>query len=162
MSEITPIKRHEAIQPLSREHHHGLLLCFRIRVGLFRNIAIERIKEYVDWFWVHHLREHFDIEEKYVFPVLDKNDEMLIRALDEHRRLEALIARDTDLAPTLDEIANTLEGHIRFEERVMFNKIQEIATEAQLKDIFTHHDQEIICDNWKDPYWKRRKEEVKM
>jgi hemerythrin-like domain-containing protein len=159
MSEITPIKRHEAIQPLSREHHHGLLLCFRIRVGLQRNIDTARIKQYVDWFWTNHLKEHFDIEEKYVFPVLDTNDEMFIRAHVEHRRLEALISQQTVDGRTLDEIAKILEGHIRFEERIMFNKIQEIATEEQLKDIFAHHDQQIVCDDWQDPYWKSVKRE---
>lgn len=155
MSEIRPIKRHEAIQPLSREHHHGLLLCFRIRVGLHRNIELTRIKQYVDWFWANHLREHFDIEEKHVFPVLDTHDEMHIQAIDEHRRLEALINQDAIHGPTLDQIATLLEGHIRFEERVMFNRIQDIATPEQLAEILANHDQQIICDDWKDPYWKK-------
>lgn len=154
MSEIKPIKRHEAIQPLSREHHNGLVFCWRIRSGLSKNVEPSRIKTYVDWFWSNHLQQHFDIEEKYVFTVLDKNDELLIRALSEHRRLEALIAQDTDLIKALDAIANVLEGHIRFEERVLFNKIQEIATAEQLQNIFTHHDHEVMCEVWPDEFWK--------
>lgn len=158
MAEITPIKRHVAIQPLSREHHHGLLLCFRIRVGLQRNIDLTRIKQYIDWFWTNHLIEHFEIEEKYVFPVLDPQDEMSIRAHDDHRQLEQLITQENIDGPTLDKIASVLEAHIRFEERMMFNKIQDIATPEQLNDILVHHDQQIVCDDWKDPYWKRNPE----
>lgn len=43
-----PIKRHTALKPLSREHHHGLLLSWKIREGLKRNIEIPRIKKYID------------------------------------------------------------------------------------------------------------------
>ncbi len=39
-----PIKRSVALKPLSREHHHGLLLSWKIREGFNRNVEIERIK----------------------------------------------------------------------------------------------------------------------
>ena len=154
MSEIKPIKRHEAIQPLSREHHNGLVFCWRIRSGLSKNVEITRIKTYVDWFWANALHQHFVAEENYVFTVLDASDELLIRALDEHRRLEALVAQDTDLPQAMEDIANTLEGHIRFEERVLFNKIQDMATAEQLQSILAHHDHEVMCEAWPDEFWK--------
>jgi iron-sulfur cluster repair protein YtfE (RIC family) len=154
MSDIKPIKRHTAIQPLSREHHNGLVFCWRIRSGLSKNVELARIKTYVDWFWANHLQQHFEAEEKYVFPVLDNNDELLTRALDEHRILESLIANAENLTETLEALANTLEGHIRFEERILFNKIQDMATEEQLKNIFTHHDHEVTCEAWPDEFWK--------
>ena len=34
-----PQKRHKALQPLSREHHHGLLLSWKIRTGFSKDIA---------------------------------------------------------------------------------------------------------------------------
>ena len=154
MSDLKPIKRHEAIQPLSREHHNGLVFCWRIRAGLSKNVETRRIKTYVDWFWANHLHQHFDAEEQYVFPVLEDHDDLLKRALAEHRRLETLITTETDLTQTLEAIANILEGHIRFEERVLFNKIQEVATDEQLHEIFTHHDHEVTCDVWPDEFWK--------
>jgi len=40
-----PIKRNEALKPLSRDHHHGLLLCWKIRQGIKLNIEPERIKK---------------------------------------------------------------------------------------------------------------------
>ena len=65
-----PIKRNEALVQLSRDHHYGLLLCWKIREGIKRRIEPQRIKNYVDWFWLHHLEQHFEIEEKYLFPIL--------------------------------------------------------------------------------------------
>ena len=41
-----PIKRSEFLKPISREHHHGLLLCWKIRAGLKKGIEPERIKLY--------------------------------------------------------------------------------------------------------------------
>jgi len=60
-----PIKRHESIQPLSRDHHHGLLLSWKIRSGISKGVDINRIKKYADWFYTNHIKPHFGIEEKY-------------------------------------------------------------------------------------------------
>jgi len=85
-----PLKRHVGLQPLSREHHHGLLLCWKIRTGLKKGIEEERIKKYADWFFKHHLLPHFEAEEKYVFPILDAEDSRIKKALAQHRRLKRL------------------------------------------------------------------------
>ena len=38
-----PQKRHKALQPLSREHHHGLLLSWKIRSGFNKKGIIPAI-----------------------------------------------------------------------------------------------------------------------
>ena len=57
-----PQKRHKALQPLSREHHHGLLLSWKIRSGFSKNIEPKRIRTYADWFFKTHLIPHFEME----------------------------------------------------------------------------------------------------
>jgi len=42
-----PIKRNEALKPISRDHHHALLLGWKIRQGIKNKIPAERIKKYV-------------------------------------------------------------------------------------------------------------------
>ena len=64
-----PIKRHSALQGVSREHHHGLLLCWKIRTGVSKNIPLERIKMYADWFYATYLVPHFELEETHIFPL---------------------------------------------------------------------------------------------
>ena len=75
-----PIKRSIALQPLSREHHHGLLLCWKIRTGLKKGIDIDRIKKYSDWFFKNSLLTHFNIEEELILRSF-KTDEKKIKQI---------------------------------------------------------------------------------
>lgn len=148
-----PIKRHEALKPFSRDHHHGLLLCWKIREGFKRNIEPERIKKYTDWFWETHLAEHFEEEEKILFPILPEENDKVKKATAEHRRLKRLFENTTEIIKSLSRIEEELESHIRFEERDLFNEIQKTATAEQLKRIENLH-KDTFCDNWEDEFWK--------
>ena len=53
------IKRAEYLKTLSREHHLGLLLCWKIKTGFSNGISIERMKLYLDWFFKNHLQQTF-------------------------------------------------------------------------------------------------------
>lgn len=149
-----PIKRNENLKSISREHHHGLLLCWKIRTGLKKEIPLGRIMQYSGWFYQNHLLPHFEIEEKWVFPVLGNDHELIKKALADHRRLRRLFESSDEWQKTLSLIEEELERHIRFEERVLFNEIQTIATEDQLMQIKIHHKSSDFSDNTKDPFWE--------
>lgn len=149
-----PIKRDEHIQPLSRDHHHTLLLCWKIRKGFSKGVAVERMKTYSDWFFENHVQPHFKIEEQYMFPILGMEHEMVKRALAEHRRLERLFKEDNDLERSLSLIEVELEQHVRYEERELFNVIQEQATPQELELIAANHKDERFVDNPTDEFWK--------
>lgn len=148
-----PLKRHKALQPLSREHHHGLLLSWKIRTGFSKNIEIERIKTYADWFFNNELIPHFELEEAHIFPLLKADNELVKRALAEHRRLKRLFNDEKDIERSLHKIEEELEQHIRFEERILFPEIQKTATEAQLALIEDIHHEEGFVDNVSDEFW---------
>lgn len=152
----TPIKRHKSLQPFSRDHHHGLLLCWKIREGFKKNIAPERIKKYTDWFWNDHLKQHFDEEEKYIFSILSADDALVVQALSEHKKLKSLFEDNKNIVESLQTLEKELNDHIRFEERVLFKKVQEIATEKQLQLIANIH-KDDLNDQWKDEFWVREK-----
>lgn len=149
-----PIKRHKSLQPLSRDHHHSLLFCWKIRTGFSKGIDPERIKRYADWFFEHHVRPHFEIEEKQVFPILSSHNEMVKKAISEHKRLGRLFNDSDDIRKSLSLIEEELEQHIRFEERLLFNEIQKVATEEQLKTILKLHTDEKFNDNTDDAFWE--------
>lgn len=150
-----PLKRHKALQPLSREHHHGLLLSWKLRAGFKKNIAIERMKTYADWFFTTHLIPHFETEETLIFPLLGNENELVKRALAEHRRLKRLFTNTENVAKSLAFIEEELEQHIRFEERVLFPELQKAATETQLQHIEeVHHPEGKFVDNLDDEFWK--------
>jgi|SRR5690606_60491 len=149
-----PLKRHKALQPLSREHHHGLLLSWKIRAGFSKNVAPERIRTYANWFFENHLIPHFEIEERIIFPILEKNHEFIKRAMSEHRRLKRLFSETEDDTKILSKIEEELEQHIRFEERVLFPEIQKVATDTQLLHIEKIHQPELFIDKLDDEFWR--------
>jgi len=150
-----PLKRHTGLQPLSREHHHSLLLCWKIRTGLKNGISPKRIKKYVDWFFAKHILPHFEIEELFVFSLLDADDIYVKKALSQHRKLNRLCRTSVDLEKNLSLIEEVLEQHIRFEERVLFPIIQTKLSDDQLKSIEkAHHDSNFV-DNLTDPFWEK-------
>lgn len=149
-----PLKRHKSLQPFSREHHHTLLLSWKIRTGFHKNIDPQRIKTYVDWFYKNHVASHFELEEKYIFSILDSEHEYVKKALSEHRRLQRLFDDETDIEKSLSLLEEELEKHIRFEERVLFPEVQKIASEEQLEQIDKHHTEVDFQENIADEFWK--------
>lgn len=145
--------------PLSREHHDGLLLCWKIRFGIKNELDAARIAGYVRYFWDTHLKEHFLDEEKYLFPLLPADDSKCIRAVREHRNIEAhIIAGSTKPSyPTLSKLADELEAHIRFEERDLFNTIEQLADKTQLEKAGVQIADRIHATDyaWNDRFWEK-------
>ncbi|WP_086477578.1 MULTISPECIES: hemerythrin domain-containing protein [Arenibacter] len=154
MEKAKPIKRHKAMQPLSREHHQGLLLSWKIRTGFSKGVSVERIKTYLNWFFSTHLMPHFEAEEEYIFPILGNEHELVKKAISQHRRLERLFNTSVDLKRTILLIEEELQAHIRFEERILFNEIQQIATTSQLDTIAKLHPDTKFTENTSDVFWK--------
>jgi quercetin dioxygenase-like cupin family protein len=88
-------------------------------------------------------RPHFRDEEERFFPLLVGADEpateLLGRALLEHQHLYALVsdleagvAAGDSLEKTMRQLAQTLEEHIRFEERTLFPFIEKVAPDEVL------------------------------
>jgi iron-sulfur cluster repair protein YtfE (RIC family) len=150
-----PLKRSESLKPLSREHHHGLLFCWKAKTGIKKNVDVARIKKYADWFFQNYLVPHFEVEEKYVFPILGNENELIKRAVSEHRNLKRLLeSTTTEFQKNISLISDELVDHIRFEERVLFGEIQKIATTEQLLSIEFNHSDEKFVDNLTDPFWE--------
>ena len=148
-----PLKRVLELQPLSHDHHHGLQLCWKIRTGFSKQVEVERIKNYADWFFTNHLVPHFELEEKYIFTILDPKNELVKQALTDHRRLKRLFSETTNLEKSLGLIEEELEKHIRFEERILFPEVQKEATPEQLAEIAKIHDHELFAENDEDTFW---------
>jgi hypothetical protein len=130
-----PIKRSEHLVRLSREHHSGLLFCWKIRQGLKKNADTERIKRYVDFFWQHDLASHFREEEDILF-ALKKDDDKVKKALQEHVEIKSLVDSITkNKSPEkslLLSLADEVDNHIRYEERELFPHLEAAFTQEQL------------------------------
>ena len=149
-----PIKRHQALQPLSRQHHFGLLFSWKLRKGFTKNVEISRMVDYAGWFYKTEIKPHFRDEEKYLFPILEPDNELVERALKEHRRIKRLFTNMENPEKSLHRLEEELDAHIRFEERVLFNEIQKVATEEQLQKIEEIHGDIEKHPDYHDPFWE--------
>lgn len=153
--EIKPIKRSNQLAPLSREHHETLLLAWKIRQGIRLNIESDRIVSYCSWFGENFMERHFSEEEVEFGKILHSEDPLLIRMRDEHRQIR-LQLKNIAAIPTpeqLELLAKMITDHVRFEERQLFNYIEEKATEEQLNALLQSHIQGEKQLNWEDEFW---------
>lgn len=156
--QLKPIKRNEALVKYSREHNFGLQLCQKIKEGMKNNIEPKRISAYALFFFDKDLNRHFQDEEMFLFPKLERDDPMLKRALQEHQEIYYLINRirsDIQNLQLLNELSNSLEEHIRFEERVLFNFLQDKLTDAELMDLAEKNSEKEndVSQEWNDKFW---------
>lgn len=140
------MKRHEALIPLSRDHHAALILAKLIQRGApaYKGLptdlagkAAYAVKMYHD-----ELIDHFLAEEKIVLQkvkgVNEKVDTLSDEIIHEHRELRLLfelLPVTEKLEEHLDTLGYALEKHIRKEERELFPLIQESCDETLLAEI---------------------------
>jgi len=158
MENTTPIKRHPAIVSFSKDHHFGLLLVWKIRQGLSRQFDPERISNYTGYFFKEDLEQHFKDEEALLFCRLPVDDVLRKQAEADHLAINDLVAsigKDKANLDLLKNFAVLLEKHIRFEERELFNHLQENISGEDLEEIAlrfpgSHAD---IDAKWEDHFW---------
>lgn len=157
--EIKPIKRSKQLTPLSKDHHDGLLFAFKIKQGLKNGADIKLIAEYVQWFWKNHLEEHFREEEQILAPHLPADNEMLKQMVDEHQEIEAMIHINESIpdGTLLQNLAQAIDDHIRFEERQLFPYAEKTIPERELNLIYEQLPKEIAeCEKWEREFWLKK------
>lgn len=151
---MPPLKRVEQIRDFSREHHFGLLLGWKIKTGLNKNIDPNRILTYVNWFWKNHLIPHFEEEERLLFPLLPESNPLRKEALEQHEEIYTKVINLQAEASSLLAFKDLLDAHIRFEERELFMEIQNRATPKQLNQVAKLHQSTDFVENTEDMFWK--------
>lgn len=156
---MAPIKRSEFIVALSKDHHAGLLFCWKIKEGIKRNAPLEKIQDYVHFFWNHHLKEHFREEEELLYNQLD--DDLSRQGKSEHKVLEQRVNQLNSQGNNVQEyleFADLLNKHIRFEERILFPLMEATLPEKALKQIGVYlsvHHAVPPVDNYPDEFWSK-------
>ena len=129
------MKRHPSLEPFSRDHNIGLILARRLvqaaREGeTARQDAASSLLKY----WADELEDHFAEEERTLLPLIP-SDELRERLLREHRSFAEDIRALSDGSSeprVLLHAGETLNDHIRWEERVLFPAIEASATKEQM------------------------------
>lgn len=157
MNEIKPIKRSIQLQPLSREHHQGLLFVWKIRAGLKNNTSIDELRKYTGWYWRNHIRAHFFQEEKILFPYLPVSHPLGKKLKEDHDYIKEIILSIDKEPDRLDfiHLSDLIETHIRFEEREFFNYLEQILSRQQLEEIYAQLEKHPVSteEEWKEEFW---------
>ncbi|MGV3539222.1 MAG: hemerythrin domain-containing protein [Rufibacter sp.] len=156
---VTPQKRDKSLVPLSREHHFGLLFCWKIRQGLNKGTDLNLLRAYVRYFWDTILKAHCQEEEVLLARLLPQDHDVRLRLEEEHRLMEKLVdliqegsPRNKDLFKVLDK---DLTAHIRWEERELFPYLQTLvpAEELELAAKLLAHEHEPREDTFTPEFW---------
>lgn len=140
------MKRHESIAVLSRDHQKGLMLAQLLKkdAPAYKGLPGDLIGKmnYAKETFQNDLIQHFSDEEKILFPSVKGRastcDKLINELCEEHKYFNEKISslkNSTDLADQLNLIGHKLEEHIRKEERVLFNRIQDLLNESELEDV---------------------------
>lgn len=150
-----PIKRSDEIVKLSRDHHISLLFCWKIRNGIKKNAEVSRMKNYVSYFLTDHMRPHFQEEEDFLFAPI--KDEKVQRALNEHVVILNLTGKilnsDEPEKDDLLNLANLVDTHVRYEERILFPHLESILSAEQLAEIGRQLSDHLSKDIFEDKFW---------
>lgn len=147
-----PARRHTALQPLSRHHHHALVLA---QLLVKQQETPDVLKEKIKAFWTNGGQEHFREEEEVLLPEFAKHANVarpeILDLLVEHIQVRSLINEicNENKVEKMVTLGELLRSHIHKEERVVFPMIESALTEEQLQSLepyFSEHRQAHVID----------------
>ena len=141
------MKRHPSLQDLSREHHWILLHARALRwASKGSGDLVKACREFLNY-WAKRGDAHFKQEEDKLFPYCErcqdwKKTEAVQSVFKQHdgirlliARLEVLVTTGQDLTSVSSELGKLMEHHIRHEERVVFEQIQDALSEHEMENL---------------------------
>ncbi len=139
------MKRHPALHFLSHDHHNGLILAQQLKKGApeYKGLpkSFEGKLDYLFNFYENELIGHFKEEEEILFPFVrgknEKVDNLFQQILAEHAQIHAFVKqmKDKPDEQTMDSIGRLLESHIRKEERELFQLLQDVLKDEEMKSL---------------------------
>ena len=130
------MKRHPSLAPLSRDHHHALILAQRLRRATEQDAA-DAAEAFLEH-WMEEERLHFRLEEEVLLPAYaaygDPGHPAVVRTLVDHVRIRRDVERLAGGADPalLHELGERLADHVRLEENELFPLVERTLPEPAL------------------------------
>jgi len=147
-----PIKRHDSLAPLSRHHHHVLVMSLKIsKLSAEPSTEeVQALREELLVLWETGGQAHFREEEEILLPAYacyaSIQEPIIMEMLLEHVEIRSLVRLielgEGDVARHIRKLGVSFEQHVRKEERVIFPLIEAALPEdvlQQLKPYFHEH-----------------------
>jgi hemerythrin-like domain-containing protein len=131
--------RNKNLIPLSHQHQRALALCVRIdRAQPIRDTDLDAWQAEIEQHFEQEIKIHFAAEEVELFPAARRFTE-LIPLVDglvaDHGALRKLFKQAESRALSAEDLlafAQQLSAHIRKEERLLFERMQQVMTAEEL------------------------------
>ncbi|MFY9562008.1 MAG: hemerythrin domain-containing protein [Terriglobales bacterium] len=127
---------------LSHQHQHALALCVRLERALQTgSVDVPAWQQEIEQHFTQEIQFHFAAEESWLFPAARGFPELaglVDELLAEHQQLRGYFARAgaRKMNPSeLAEFAKLLSGHIRKEERQLFEALQKLLPAEDMKTL---------------------------
>lgn len=117
-----------------RDHYNGLMVVCTTRRQLRLKANTDAIAAYIMQEFANNIEKHFREEETWLFPKLSVKDPLRMEAEQQHALLRKIVwtlDEAKDFYAAAEEFANSLEEHIRFEERTLFPHIEQQLTKKR-------------------------------
>lgn len=138
------MKRHPSLAHLSRDHHPALILAQLLKrnAPAYKGMPTDTAGKvaYAKKFYLSELITHFDQEEKMMDMLagIDPQLDVLIKEIRaEHVQIRQLFSglEKGDTIEAMDRLGNTLDQHIRKEERELFPLIEKNCDSVMMESI---------------------------
>ena len=136
------MKRHPALIPLSRDHHHALVIAKRLGTATGQTAA-DTARAFLTH-WDTEEKLHFRVEEELLLPAYaahgDVGHPAIIRMLCDHMLIRRDAAKLADAPPLelLHSLGSRLASHVQLEEREVFPLIEATIPEPELHALGEH------------------------
>src|SRR5579875_1738781 len=132
---VMATKRHPSLQPLSRHHHHALVVALHL---IKQELPSDELRAELERFWHNGGQEHFREEEEVLLPAYAKhaplNRPEIVQLLLEHVQVRSMVSQicDEHRDDVMQELGKLLQSHVRNEEQVVFPMIEAALSEPEL------------------------------
>ena len=153
---FTPIKRSKQLAQLSREHHETLLFAWKIRQGNKYRTSKETLLAYCNWFGETHLLNHFKKEEQTFSNIISMDHPLMMKMVEDHEAIKMKLKQLNEFPSYegFERLAQIIIYHVQFEERALFNYIEQIASDEQLNSIsMSLPDVKSDSPGWTNWFW---------
>ncbi len=142
---------------LSHDHRQILAFTLRLKKGVAKQADLAIMHQYIQYFWKEILEPHIRTEEKNLYALIRNQNPLIQRALQEHIAIKKLV-EIPEISFTYEHceaLSVLVHDHVRFEERMLFNELQNQLSESQLNAIqLALLEKAEFCDNWVDVFWE--------
>ena len=137
--------RHEALIPLAHDHHHFLAHANRMQEAATQDAAARRLAadDYVSFYLgkgLRNMREEHELFFPAAFFAGDQARALVLRGVAGHlemchqtHRLQEELSGGEIAPKSLEQLADILKEHVRFEESELFTVIQNSVPEDELR-----------------------------